>query len=65
MIIFHVQKKKIKSKWDISLHAKKKYNIATFKSLAIHHASSRYRAISRRVVEKSARDSPKRYCGWF
>ena len=26
---------------------------------------SRYTAISRKVVEKSARDNPERYCGWF
>ena len=24
-----------------------------------------YTAISRKVVEKSARGNPKRYCGWF
>ena len=24
-----------------------------------------YTAISRKVVGKSARDNPKRYCGWF
>ena len=27
--------------------------------------SSKYTAISREVVGKSARDNPKRYCGWF
>ena len=26
---------------------------------------TRYTAISRKVVEKSARDNPERYCGWF
>ena len=26
---------------------------------------SRYTAISRKVVEKSARDNAERYCGWF
>ena len=26
---------------------------------------TRYTAISRKVVEKSARDDPERYCGWF
>ena len=25
----------------------------------------RYTAISRKVVGKSARDNPERYCGWF
>ena len=27
--------------------------------------SCKYTAISRKVVGKSARDNPKRYCGWF
>ena len=30
-----------------------------------HQLYSVYTAISRKVVEKSARDNRERYCGWF
>ena len=42
----------------------------TCKSNLINHLEflenlSLYTAISRKVVENSARDNPERHCGWF
>ena len=33
--------------------------------MVIGHGAFGYTAISRKVVGKSARDKPNRYCGWF
>ena len=31
----------------------------------IIHNINEYTAILRKIVDKSARDNPERYCGWF
>ena len=40
-------------------------NSHTIFNLSKGHSQLMYTAISRKVVGKSARDNPERYCGWF
>ena len=39
--------------------------VTEFVSVCMVWFKKSYAAVSRKVVGKSARDNPKRYCGWF
>ena len=39
--------------------------VTEFVSVCMVWFKKSYTAVSRKVVGKSARDNPKRYCGWF
>ena len=62
-------KKKANKKRDNSYTTgAKRYRMAwsvVFSTKSTSEERSTYTAISRKVVGKSARDNPERYCGWF